>query len=107
EGANRAPHQEFIDGRWVNAVRRGDNSVRKAHAPRQCGRYAVVTVAGEQAAHAPDRITKRGRGRAGVQKLQQRNSGPPAENEHCKKATEESPKPSEAIAIEELRGRMG
>src|SRR5208282_278052 len=113
--ANRAPGQEFVDGRWMHftvfwpsplnarpsGASGGHDAVGKAHAPRQRRGLAVVAIAGEQAAHTPDGVAECTRGRKGIEKSQQRKPGTLTQNEKGQETAKQSSEPSETVAIED------
>jgi len=61
-----ASDDEFVNGSGVNALHRGDQSVREAHAPGQGRRNSVVAVSGEQAADSANAVSERGGRRARI-----------------------------------------
>ena len=55
----------------MNAFESGDESVRKAHAPRKGGWDSVVTIAGKKAADAANAISEGRGGRANIENCQE------------------------------------
>jgi hypothetical protein len=61
--------EKFVNGSWMNFLGGGNNSIWKAHAPRQRGGNAVVTVTGDEAADAAESVADCGGGRGNVKHL--------------------------------------
>jgi len=57
---NGAGDDEFVDGRGMNALDGGDQSVRETHAPGEGGGNSVVTIAGKQTTDSADAVAERG-----------------------------------------------
>jgi len=101
---------EFIDGCGVYALDRGDESVGKAHAPRQPCWDSIVTVAGKKAADAADAISEGGGRRARIENCKQRYGttdgcvvpgDAPGDESECGKPREQAAEPGESVRAEE------
>src|SRR3989442_8714078 len=103
---DRHPDEEFVDRRGMPALRRGHNAIREAHAPGQQRWYAIIAVAGKQAADAPDGVARRRSGRASVQELEDGQLRPARENQERGQAAEESTEPCKPEPADEPGPRV-
>ena len=93
---------DLVDRRGMDpdAGRRGHGALGISHRPREVGRPAVVAVAGELAADAPDGVTQSDRGGRGIGDDVQGDAADERPGDHAEKAADEAAVPGEADAAE-------
>ena len=102
--SNQASNDELVERRWVNSLGGGDQAMGKTHAPGQGCRFAVVTVAGEQAADASDSVAERGGRGAGIQHLKERNVSAARDPDKGGYPGDQTAEPGKSVLADEFAG---
>src|SRR5216684_2099221 len=104
---NQQRNEEFVEGRRVDPLGCGYETVGKTHSPgKRCGN-SIIAVARNQAADSSDAIPERGGRRGHIKHLQQRHPVMPRQKNQRNESAKESAEPCEAHSAEKQRQRIG